>query len=809
MSRYLIFDEETETHHSNKRKSNCFDPQNYVVMRGWKLEGQTKATAEYFKSKEDVTPLHIPDDVTILVGHNSKFDLLYEMCIPGGYENLLRFFQRGGKIWCTQYAYYLLNAQQDKAQMVAMDAIIEEYGGRKKIDGIKAMWDAGMLTSEINPDTLLDYLIGTEAEGRNSGDIGNTELIYKGQLKEAADLGMTKMIEVRMDGLLATTEMEYNGLAVDISTAKTNMKTLEEEQAEVAGRLSTHIDFIPEEVQFNWNSPIHVSCLLYGGTIRYQVQTTYIDETTGELARKKAKARWPLFRGEPKDAEAHQEWTDIGNGVSRRMRLTDDELWVVDTKDAEREHLAVVVQDRYQSGKKVGEGKFKNVDVPGELKVKYQDFFYELPQIVEPLPEWTGAHTDGRGGPVYGTGSEVLEILALKDIPFLQDYTRNSAINKELGTYYIKWDVKKKAYSGALTCYNKHDKRIHHKLNHTSTVTTRLSSSDPNMQNIPRKKKGGKVRVKEMFISRFNREYCEAHGLPIRYDADGNVKPGIMGEVDYSQLEVVGQALLSRDKNLCKDLNNKVDFHCKRVSLKNSVSYDFALFACKDESHPEYDKWSAERTGCKVFSFQRAYGAGAAKIAYSTGIPEEDVKALIAAEEKEYPAVVQFNKKVTQEINDTATRFRDPSRGFREFRRGTWQAPTGTMYSFRTYDAPAYLKKKGITDSFMPTEILNYPVQGTSGEIVQMVLGVLWRFFVKNNNWNGRAFLVNTVHDCVWFDMHPDVVDEVLPKAMRIMESVPQLLKHFFNINSPVPFPVDAEVGYNMLELHHYEQEKT
>lgn len=764
---YLIFDEETETHHSNKRKSNCFDPKNYVVMRGFKKQGDKRCTSEYFENKEQVTPLHIPDDVDILVGHNIKFDLLYEMCIPGGYDNLMRFFKRGGKVWCTQYAYYLLNGQIDKAQMASMDTIIEEYGGRKKIDGIKAMWDAGMLTSEINRDTLEDYLIGTEEEGRNSGDIGNTELIYKGQLKEAEDLGMTRMIEVRMDGLLCTTEMEYNGLAVDGAVAKKNLKILEEEQAEVMARLNEYIKHIPPEVNFNWNSGTHASCLLFGGTIRYKVQTTYIDEATGELARLKSKAKWPLFRGKPCPLDhEHLKYDE------------DKELYYAQIGDGKR-----IEQDTFVSGKKVGQGKFKLVDVPGELKVKYQDFFFDLEQIVEPLEEWKGAKVDGKGNPVYSTASDVIDLLEHKDIPFLKDYTRNSAINKEIGTYYIKWDEKKKTYTGALTCFNPHDKKIHHKLNHTSTVTTRLSSSDPNMQNIPRKKAG--VRVKEMFVSRFGDD-------------------GQMAEVDYSQLEVVGQGLLSRDKNLCNDLRNKVDFHCKRVALKNSVSYDFALMACKDDTHPEYDKWSAERTGCKVFSFQRAYGAGAAKISFSTGIPVDDVKALIAAEEKEYPGVVKFNNDVTEEINRTAVKFRDPMRGYREFRRGTWQAPTGTMYSFRSYDAPSYLKKKGIQDSFMPTEILNYPVQGTSGEIVQMVLGVLWRFFIKNNNWGGKALLVNTVHDCVWFDLHKDVIDEVLPKAVKIMESVPQLLKHFFNIHSPVPFPVDAEIGSNMLDLHHY-----
>ena len=72
-------------------------------------------------------------------------------------------------------------------------------------------------------------------------------------------------------------------------------------------------------------------------------------------------------------------------------------------------------------------------------------------------------------------------------------------------------------------------------------------------------------------------------------------------------------------------------------------------------------------------------------------------------------------------------------------------------------------------------------------------------------NFMSRAFLVNTVHDCVWFDCHKDVAKEVASGAKRIMEAVPQLLKKYYNIDCPVPFPVEVEGGPNMLDLHHME----
>lgn len=763
--KYMALDEETETWHSRKRKANPFDTRNWIVARGWKVEGDTRCSMQYFPTKESVIPLVIPDDVGILVGHNIKFDLHYEMT-NGGYDVLRAFFKRGGKIWDTQYAYYLINGQKPSAQLVAMDDIIEEYGGRKKIDGLKELWKAGVKTSEINIDLLTDYLIGTEEEKRNSGDIGNTELIYLGQLKEAEALGMMHMIERRMDGLLATTDCEYNGIRVDPAVAKEEQTALVAEQAVIQERLHEYISFIPEEVGFKWTSGTHVSCLLFGGTIKYEKREPYIDEATGELARLKATESWPLFNGKA-----------INQASLPERGFTFDE-------DAKLWSHPKVKQDTYSSGQKKGMGKYKKVDVPGELKIKWQDFFHKLPGITTPDKEWKTALTDGMGGPVYSTDADTIEVLSKRDIPFLKDYGRNAAINKELGTYYFRYDEKKKEYVGMLTCVDPVSLLVHHSLNHTQTITTRLSSSTPNMQNLPRKDKS---RVKRMFVSRF--------------------AGGKMIEIDYSQLEVVVQGLLSRDPNLIRDLKAKIDFHCKRVSLKEGCTYEEALEWCKKEGNPKYDEWKPKRTAAKEFSFQRAYGAGAAGISATTGIPLEDVEAMIIAEEKEYAGVVKYNADVAAEVNSTSEPFRDKERGWRPFRRGTYTAPTGTIYSFRTYDAPAYLKKRGIEDSYMPTELKNYPVQGTGGEIVQLVLGLLWRLFVSTDNFGGKALLVNTVHDCYWIDAHPDVVHEVKDRCMTIIENVPMWLKKFYNIDCPVPFPAEAEYGDNMYDLHHFEKE--
>ena len=386
---------------------------------------------------------------------------------------------------------------------------------------------------------------------------------------------------------------------------------------------------------------------------------------------------------------------------------------------------------------------------------------------------------------MYSTDSDTIELLSNTGIPFLEAMGKKAALDKEIGTYYFKVDDKGEQ-KGMLTCVQPHDHIIHHALNHTSTVTGRLSASNPNMQNIPR---GDKSTIKAMFISRF--------------------EDGVVGEIDYSQLEVVVNGLLTGDAKLIADLLKGVDFHCVRVAAREGCTYEEAKEWCKNEDHIKHAVWKVFRTECKVFSFQRAYGAGASTIALSANMTVEKVKEMIVAEEKMYPDVVKFHKNVEAEANATAEAYRDPARGYRTFRRGTWQAPTGTLYAWRSYDAPKFLKDRGINDQFSQPEIMNYPTQGTGGEIMQMTLGVMFRYFNKTRNFGGKALMVNTVHDCAWFDMEKEVVDQVMGIAKQIMQSVPQLLKHYFDIDCPVNFPVDVEVGPNMLDLHHWEPATT
>jgi DNA polymerase I-like protein with 3'-5' exonuclease and polymerase domains len=793
---YMIFDLETTIYERYKRKANPWYAENWIVAHGWKFEGDKYCSWKYYNEKQrEGRWIVIPDNVTVIVGHNIKFDLTWEMVMGNPY--LKAFLKRGGKIWCTQYAEYLLGAQVQEVQMNALTDVAPKYGGTKKIDAVKAMWDEGINTPDIPEDLLIDYLVGTEEEGRNAGDIGNTELIYLGQRAEVVKQGMLKMVEDRMDGLLATTEMEFRGLKVDVQEAGRRLAVLSADLAKAEAELLTYIP-VDLPFEFNWNSPIHSSALIFGGTAKYEKPANYIDEKTGELARLKAQEVQPLFTANGRTVPIP---TAVCTGYCD-VRM----LYYLDTPAGR------LYQDTFAGGAKKGTGKTRKVDILGELKTRITEFQYTFPGHTKAREDWATSRNDALGAPVYSTSSEVMEALGKRNVPFTKALSHKMKLDKEIGTYYYKVDKKGKA-SGLLVSVQVEDHMIHHNLNHTSTVTTRLSSSGSggNLQNLPRKDEDDKTgeqksQVKKMFVSRFTEAYCLAHGLPWRGAGTGRKV-----EADYSQLEVVVQGVLSKDPQLCEDLRQKIDFHCKRVSAKHGISYADAVQWCKKGvSMPALEAkgltGKVERTKCKIFSFQRAYGAGAETIAEETGMAVDEVKELMRLEDEMYPGVVYFNQEVSAACSQSARPFNavkeDGSWG--TFRRGYWRAPTGTLYSWRTYEAQGWQKKRGISDSFNPPEQKNYPTQGTGGEFVQAILGLLVRHFIAMDFYGGKAFLVNTVHDCVWVDCHSDVLDQVCADIKRIMESIPDYYNERYDMGITVPFPVEVEQGLNMNDLSHW-----
>lgn len=761
----LTFDLETENHRKYKRLADPFNPENYIVEAGWSINGGACKSIRFEKNHrthimvEDLDSLEAGD---VICGFNIKFDLLWIW----HQESLQNALKRGVTIYCGQYAEYLLGGMTQDVQMTAMNDIAEKYGGGCKLDAVKEMWEEGYLTSEIPADMLHDYLVGDGKE--IVGDVPNTWLIYQGQVRRMLDnfpKEFRTMLKHRMDGLLATTEMEYNGMHVDAERGAILQKEVSDALDKATEELESFIPELPEGMVFNWNSNVHKSCLIFGGVAKYDKWRAH---TPLEYTQKEEK--WPLFLGEPVDPAQCR----LAGSVYVREVLVEAENTVT------RGDKIYEVQDTFKGGQKAGMPKTKNVKVDDltKPKGKIQPHYFKFKGYTKPLKKWTGANTDAYDQPLYGTGADVIEELAKRGIPFTDALARRTSLSKDLGTYY--WAIDKKGNKkGMLTLVN-NEGIIHHSLHHVKTVTSRMSSSDPNLQNIPR---GGTSKIKQVFTSRFPN--------------------GKMAEIDYSQLEVVVQGVLSGDKQLTEDLLNKTDFHCKRLAAKLGRPYEEIWELHHVQEDPDIGK---QRTGAKNFSFQRAYGAGVDAVVESTGMSKADVEALIEAEEKLYPGISKFDRGLERTIlrNRSLTDRKIFLEGI-AFTQGEshWDSPTGTRYVWREGITPTFMHKQGKFTGFSPTERKNYPVQGFGGEIVQTMLGKVFRYFLENDRFNGEVLLTNTVHDCVLLDGHGERFEEVALAVQRILEQVPEVFNKAFpdTLNIIVPFPCETEIGGDLFDM--------
>jgi DNA polymerase-1 len=91
----------------------------------------------------------------------------------------------GGQVWDCQLAEYLLEGMVQQAHMLSLDEVAPRYGGQLKFDEVKALWQAGVQTDDIEPKLLLRYLCG---EGTDLGDVGNTLKIAQAQIARARDV---------------------------------------------------------------------------------------------------------------------------------------------------------------------------------------------------------------------------------------------------------------------------------------------------------------------------------------------------------------------------------------------------------------------------------------------------------------------------------------------------------------------------------------------------------------------------------------------------------------------------------------------
>lgn len=763
---FCILDLETDNHEWFGNGSSPHNPMNYIVAAGWCIDAGG-IQALYFNSKEEALASNWLElalkDQKYLVAFNATFEIQWlRKFYP---ETLDNFFKRGGKVLCTQYMEFLLSHQQEMYPRLEDCSL--KYGGTMKIDEVKLLWEAGYKTSEIDQALLMKYLADPVV-----GDVANTRRVCFSQIPLLQQQGMWDMVQIRMDSLLFNAYATYFGLYVDLEVAKKNQAEQEARILEIKESILKLLpDDLPSELEFSFTSPYHMSAFLFGGTVQYKAKVQCDPPKFAKIE---------CYRIEKPDHEPY--YVGAGDNI-------DDY------------HQPYVV--KFSAGKNKGQPKVFKIDSDTPL-LKWGDKtytfkglinLYKLPKHVQDQylgkrAEFSGKRNLVCGTPVYSTSGDSLDVLATYT-DAAKPLKELKSLEKDTGTYYLRTDDSGKQ-SGMLK-YVEPDGIIHHRLNNCSTVTGRLSGSNPNMQNIPR---DGTSKVKEMFSSRFG-------------DA------GRIVEVDYSALEVVALASISGDKNLLENLLAGTDMHCYRLAGALGEDYESVVEKCNDKSHPEHKRYKQLRTDIKPKAFANQYGATAEGIAHAAGCTVEEAYTFKETELKLFPessVFAELHIRPVVERNGLTLpmeREQDPETGiWKHYRRGYFQAKGGTCYSFRQFPTWDKESRKEYYD-YKPTQLANYAIQGEASFIVQAACGRVIREIIQRHFADGLVLPINTVHDAIYLDCATGALAQEYGALVRdIMEATPKWLAEVIPAYKDwgydtTPFPAASEMGVNMMNKTH------
>lgn len=255
--------------------------------------------------------------------------------------------------------------------------------------------------------------------------------------------------------------------------------------------------------------------------------------------------------------------------------------------------------------------------------------------------------------------------------------------------------------------------RIHTNFAQAVTTTGRLSSTDPNLQNIP-------IRTPE------GQEIRRAFTAP----QTGNM---CMLAIDYSQVELRLMAELSGDENMRAAFINGEDIHTATAARVYGVELDEVT---KDM-----------RRKAKMVNFGIIYGISAFGLSQRLKIPRKEAATMIEAYFTQYPGVKKY-------MDDTIQFARD--NGYVE-----------TVTGRRRYIRDIHVKN-GTVRQAAERNAINAPLQGTAADMIKIAMINVQNLLEK---WNTKTRMVLQVHDELIFELHADEADELVPAIEEIMRT--------------------------------------
>lgn len=295
---------------------------------------------------------------------------------------------------------------------------------------------------------------------------------------------------------------------------------------------------------------------------------------------------------------------------------------------------------------------------------------------------------------------------------------------------------------------------IHGKLNHTATVTGRLSSTNPNLQNISNNP------IKQIFNSRWGDR-------------------GVIVEMDFNQLEVVALAHVTSDLQLIYDISSGADIHSELYKAM------FGRYPTKEERKP-----------FKARTFQLIYGAGAKAISKSAGCSLDEAKKFVEVFYTRYPYVAKWHTEFAKEVETKSKYELDDSGLHEKVKTYIYKTETGRRFCFKEYHSDSTWSSRSY--NFSPTELKNYPVQGlATGDIVPMMLGVMFRLLKGRDD----VKMVNTIHDSLMFDVKLNAADDFVKGMTELLQNTHVYFESIFEKPLALKLNAGASVGINWFEM--------
>lgn len=304
----------------------------------------------------------------------------------------------------------------------------------------------------------------------------------------------------------------------------------------------------------------------------------------------------------------------------------------------------------------------------------------------------------------YVTSEEVLQSLKQK-APIVSDILAYRGLKKLLSTYI---DALPKLI-------NPKTGHIHTSFNQAVTATGRLSSSEPNLQNIPVRDDDGKE-IRKCFVPD---EGC------------------LFFSADYSQIELRIMAHLSGDENMTEAFKNGQDIH--------------AATAAKIWHERPEDVSAEQRKKAKQANFGIIYGITTYGLAQRMEISNREARTLIADYFRTFPKVHAYMEAAKEEVRQ---------KGYAE-----------TLFHRRRY-LPDINSKNGTVRGFAERNAINAPIQGSEADIIKVAMIRIYRRFKEEGI---RSKMILQVHDELNFSVYPDERERVERIVMEEMQGAYQL----------------------------------